>query len=321
VVILAADWSVDPRRRALWRADVAARTVAPVPGDGWDLAAVLAAARSHRRRGPVLVAMDLVLGTSRGYFHAARRRARWRTARHFLDLLTPLADDDPYWDTARGALEWSPARPFFAVPAGRGALTAFQERAGFDLMRSVDRRCQSNPPFAVSGIPGTVGSGTRALWRELAPLLRARRDFRVWPFEGSLQTLLAARGIALAELYPALAYAVALRPSLPARRLRVAKTRPGPRAEVLRRLAAAPWVARHGVGLEALATAQASEDHFDALVSAAAVLRLALEGLAIDEPGADDPVAEGGILLTGATDFVRGAERLGAPAAPAEGGA
>lgn len=41
----------------------------------------------------------------------------------------------------------------------------------------------------MSGIPGTVGSGTRSLRQELASLLRSRRDFHVWPSEGTLDAV------------------------------------------------------------------------------------------------------------------------------------
>jgi hypothetical protein len=107
----------------------------------------------------------------------------------------------------------------------------------------------------------------------------------------------------MAELYPALAYAVALRPELPARRLRVAKTRCAQRDAALRRLGEASWVAKHSVMISDRDLALESEDDFDALLSAAALLRCVLDGVPLDEPDHDDPVAEGGILLTAAVDF------------------
>ena len=61
------------------------------------------------------------------------------------------------------------------------------------FLREIDRRTGAKPIFAVSGIPGTVRSGIRALWRELAPLLREERDFSVWPFEEDLRIFPPAR--------------------------------------------------------------------------------------------------------------------------------
>ena len=55
---------------------------------------------------------------------------------------------------------------------------------------------------------------------------------------------------------------------------------------------------------------QRSEDDFDALMSAAGLLRCALEGHSLDEPEHDDQVAEGGVLLTSVIDFKQKTERL-----------
>ena len=90
--------------------------------------------------------------------------------------------------------------------------------AGFDFLRDVDRRCRGNPVFIVSGIPGSVGSASRALWRELAPMLESDRSFRVWPFEGDLAQLLREAPTTIAEMYPRIAYAIAVAPTPPTRR-------------------------------------------------------------------------------------------------------
>jgi hypothetical protein len=49
--------------------------------------------------------------------------------------------------------------------------------------------------------------------------------------------------------------------------------------------------------------AMADENQFDALVTAAGLLRLVLEGEPLSSPTFEDPVAEGGILGTGTTNF------------------
>lgn len=217
---------------------------------------------------------------------------------------------------ARSADEWRVERPFHAVPKGIGARNAFDLQAGFSLLRSMDRMSGAKPPFCVSGIPGTVGSGTRALWRELALLLRGPRTFRVWPFEGSLATMLQGDAIVLAEAYPGIAYTVVLESGTRSALLNVGKTKRHIREAALAKLNSMRWIRELGVSLEGLPAALASEDDFDALFGAAALLRRALEGEPIDDPGRDDPVAEGGILLTSAIDFSRPKRRLEAKEQP-----
>lgn len=74
-------------------------------------------------------------------------------------------------------------RPFFAVPAGEGALRSFLKAArhgGVDVYRAIDRMTGAKPLFVTSGIPGSVGSAARALWQELTPRMAEPRPFRVW---------------------------------------------------------------------------------------------------------------------------------------------
>ena len=66
--ILAADWAKDFGKRAVWAADVNARTVRHVPAsEGWTLAGLVTAAESQVRK-PVLIAIDVVLGVPSAYF-------------------------------------------------------------------------------------------------------------------------------------------------------------------------------------------------------------------------------------------------------------
>jgi hypothetical protein len=311
-----ADWGKEAAKRAAWVADVASRNVRPLPHRQWSLHALLEVARERRGQGPVLIAIDAVLGVPAAYWQAARSLARWRHCRHFLDLLTVVADEDAFWSTARSAAEWRVDRPFHAVPAGKGSRSAFGERAGFALERRTDRLCGAKPPFCVSGIPGTVGSGTRALWRELAPLLRGRCDFSVWPFEGPLDSLLRDGAIVLAEAYPGIAYTVVLEEDARSALLNVGKTKQRIRDAALGRLGSMRWLQQRGVSLEGLPAARTSEDDFDALFGAAALLRRAVDGAPIDDPDNDDPIAEGGILLTSAIDFTAPRRRFNVPDGP-----
>src|SRR5436190_4657778 len=196
--ILAIDWGGPFARRRAWIADVAHRRLRPFSGGPWSLDAVMTAARDLP--GRVLVGIDAALGAPLHYLDAARSALpSWADASDFLSWVVLAVRTPGFLDAVHVAAEWSHARPFIAVPKGDGALTAFWAKAGGRLLRAVDASTRAKSIFVVSGIPGTVGSGTRALWGELAPLHTARRDFSVWPFEGSFAALAAAR-ICLAEI-------------------------------------------------------------------------------------------------------------------------
>ena len=187
------------------------------------------------------------------------------------------------------------------MPRGAGGLTRFVAAAGgrTGLLRQIELRTGAKPAFVLSGIPGSVGSGSRALWTELAARRREARTpaLRVWPFDGSLRELSREPGLVLAETYPRASYALALAPRLPAPPEPLGKTRRPVREEALRRLRAAAWRRRSRTALADLDRAAASEDDFDALLTAAALARVLAEG----EPLASwlvDPGHEGGILGT-----------------------
>lgn len=300
--ILAADWAKNPSKRAVYEADVRERRIARLECTAWGLDSILSVARSHRPNS-VLVSMDLVLGVPGNYWRELLEEERWSQVTDFLNWLGTLGDEDTVWQEVRSGEKWNVLQPFFAVPGGAGSMTAFPSKAGYPLLREVDARVGSKPPFCVSGIPGTVGSGTRAFWREMGPMLAEPRDFRVWPFEGSLDQLLTSSAIVIAEGYPAIAYTAALRESLPARLLKVAKIKRDQRHFALEQLTKATWVTKHEVLIQGLEEAIESEDDFDALMSAAGLLRCVLDGHSLEESCHDDPIAEGGVLLTSAIDF------------------
>jgi hypothetical protein len=143
-------------------------------------------------------------------------------------------------------------------------------------------------------------------------LLNVRRDFSIWPFDGGLRDLLKANNIVLAEMYPGIAYAVALRERIPSAILMVAKNKPEQRQLAINRLTSSTWVKSQAVTLENIDEALASDDDFDALISAAGLLRCVLESRPLDEPQTDDPVCEGGVLLTSAVDFSERRKRISA---------
>jgi hypothetical protein len=149
--------------------------------------------------------------------------------------------------------------------------------------------------FIVSGIPGTVGSAARSVWQELVALRQGPDRVLVWPFDGPLERLQAHPGTVLAEIYPRAAYALALDPRPPAHRARLAlaKTDHSCRVAALRALKDQPWIREQGVRLQDLHRAELNEDAFDALMSAAGLMRCLLE----DTPlGSTTDPFEGGIL-------------------------
>ena len=140
-------------------------------------------------------------------------------------------------------------------------------------------------------------------------MLESKRAFRVWPFEGNLNRLLRERRIAIGEMYPRIAYAVAVARELPARpEAPRKKARRSVREDWLSRLRAAPW-SRSGVTIADESAALSSEDDFDALFAAAALLRCVVEGVPLASDHVDGR-AEGGIL---GTEAVRWTDRTKAP--------
>ena len=298
---LSADWSKDARKRSVHVADVCERRIHRLECEDWTLEKLLGSAHECSP-GPVLVGMDAAIGLPLGFWRALPESGRHPAS--FIEWLGERDSESDFFAPVSSPSEWSVSRPFFRVPKGEGALKSFEERLPHGFYRKVDRRANAKSPFAVSGIPGVVGWSTLTLWQELAGLLRAEdRDFAVWPFEGEdLGELLHDRRIVLAEIYPALAYGVALADELPARRMRLKKTDEAQRRTACSTIAQALWVKRGGVDLGPSGPAQANDDAFDSYMTAAAVLRCILDDSDLAAPDVD-PVAEGGMLLAGSVDL------------------
>lgn len=297
--IFSADWAKDFAKRAVWAVDVDSRTVRYLPTrEGWTLAGLLASARQVRN--PVLIALDVVLGVPSAYFDRRGEVDGWEATSTFVDWLPRAARSERFFGTGSACEGWSIAHPFFAVPGRSGGRRSFATAAGFDLLRDVDRWCRGNPIFIVSGIPGSVGSASRALWCELAPMLESSRTFRVWPFEGDPARLLREAPITIAETYPRISYAIAVAPTLPTRReAPQKKSDRSVRQLWVSRLRAAQWLQSFDVTIGEQERALASEDDFDSMFTAAALLRCALENVPLAS-SIVDARAEGGILGTGA---------------------
>ena len=314
LTFISADWSKDARKRSVHVADTGQRRIWREESARWDLRKLLELARGLEDRGPVLVGLDLALGVPAGYWSQVIEQPRWRDVGSFLDWLPTLDPSSDFFETTPTAAAWRVDRPFFHIPKGKGSLTAYKDRIRGGLLRRIDGKVGAKPIFAVSGIPGTVGSGTRDLWMELIPLLTEDRDFAVWPFEGDLEDLLAAHPITLAETYPGLAYAAALSATLPTHRLAISKTKREAREVACDLLEAAAWVREAGVDLGDLSPARADEDAFDSHLTAAALLRCVIEGMPLCDPGLHRPDCRSGDPAGGArrpVDAALGGSRLG----------
>src|SRR5687767_10543632 len=205
-------------------------------------------------------------------------------------------------DFLRRAVEgepWSPLRPFFRVPPGSGTRNSLFEAmrgCGVEPLRACDTATAAKSLFILSGIPGSVGSSVVDLWPALTGILANHPgSVRVWPFDQP-EPESGTPGIVLAEMYPRALYAVALSPEPPAQRARLSipKSDRESRKGAIERLKAMEWVHTEGVTFEDADPDALTEDSFDALLSAAALLRCALEGTPLGWSKADP--FEGGIL-------------------------
>jgi hypothetical protein len=85
--------------------------------------------------------------------------------------------------------------------------------------------------------------------------------------------------------------------------MRLSKSRAETRHEAITCLLSRPWVRDGGVEIHDPDDALANENQFDALVTAAGLLRLVIEGDPLSSGAFEDPFAEGRILGTGAINF------------------
>ena len=301
---VSADWSKDKRKRSVYVADRKEKCVRKVTrcGKSWDLDSLLDLAKNLSRDGSVLIGIDVVLGVPASYWRLVRSDHSGSDPNNFVDWLGNLGPSESFFETAINPNEWRVDRPWFKVPKGHGGLKSFTSKVHGEMLRNIEHATGAKPLFAVSGIPGTVGSGTRELWKELIPHLSGDRHFAIWPFEGELSSLLVEHKVVLCETYPRLAYAAAFANTLPTGQIKISKTKPEARKDACKRIAEAKWVFENQVDLGDLRPVMANEDAFDAHFTAAAVLRCLLEGKRITHPRWIEAEAEGSMLMAGVVD-------------------
>jgi hypothetical protein len=216
-LVVAADWSIDPRKRRMCivrpREGDAGAWVADAPREVGETATLAARLCSLHNHGPVLLGLDVPIGLPRAY--ALRTELSAIAEREgFRGILRHLtADDRRRWFSPTN--EPTVDRPFFPArltqqfPGARAHLAA---ALGLNSTEDLLRRCDhahagrnAQSIFFTCGA-AQVGKAAISAWLEvLRPLLEADAANRVglWPFDGALNALLAAREVVVAEIYPA----------------------------------------------------------------------------------------------------------------------
>lgn len=311
--VLCADWSATRRGREVGAARVAARLVerlAPPP-DGWTVAGVLDRAQALAREfdGTVLVGFDAALGVPQSYWaRAPFAVASWATVRRFPDWLDLAARDEGFFEPAARPEAWSVARPFYRVPPRADGRLDFEKAlraAGVEPLRRIEQLTQAQSVFVLGGVPGAVGGATADLWRGLAEARTSLPRPRLWPFEAALDEAQGGPRVIVGEIYPRLAYGLALgEERVEARsRLAISKNVGQARSEALAALTTMGWVRQRGLLLKGLELALESADVFDALLASAGLLRAILEETPLSRAELEDGVAEGGILGCGSVNL------------------
>ncbi len=289
--ILCADWGKEPVKRRAWELKAGTSLVQPVClNRELRLSNLIDYATSLG--GPVLIGIDAAIGVPRHVGEQYRNLASNPEA-CFLDWAKWLFEHEKPYLPCTTPDEWHCGRPFIHIPKGQGAKLAFPN-SGIGLNRETEQGLGANSPLIVSGLPGTVGSGSRALWEEMVECLKVDPNLEnaFWPFAGRLDNLLASRQIIIAEIYPKACYGLALADDLPANLVTIAKTKAPARAKAISMLLER---LDSDLQVEAIDLCYGSEDDFDAMISVVALHRLLGSPLALREPRSPDHI-EGDIL-------------------------
>ncbi len=205
-LIAHADWSIHPSKRWLARAALQpeGRYVAFAPEPVGPLDRLCSRLGQEAGSGHVLLGFDFPIGLPRAYAELAGIANFTAALKQF---------DERFYTVAGREDEICLDRPFYPLrPSGcrRQQLLAGLGLAWSDLLRRCDRASETRP--AACALFWTLGAqqvGKAAItgWRDvLAPALQAGVDLALWPFQGSLNELLARHRFVVAETYPAEVY-------------------------------------------------------------------------------------------------------------------
>ena len=261
-------------KRAVYVANVPDRVVYRLSSKfGWSVTSILEEALRLALNGSVLAAFDAPLGVPESYLASLRTIPQWKSTATFLDFLPNACATPGYFDATTVAENWTPRRPFFSVPAGKGGLTSYIQAAakhGVNLCRSIDKRTErrAKTRLTVGEIYPTLVAGPRCSWCRAAYATALLNQ----PCE--------------------------LRPPLS-----LAKTDPGVRFAAIEALKASDWVRANRVTIANADYAQSGEDDFDACMTAAALLRCELDQAPLSSPLTGNSRIEGGMLGTGSVNL------------------
>ena len=299
--IIAVDWGKDAAKRSAYLADPTTRSLRRLPGLT-TFQKLIDYAQSLSP--PVLIGIDAAIGFPLSSWEQVFSNTD-NPPRTFMEWLKDKPLPEQFFRSVSTPGSWSPRSPFINPPAKQSwSLNEFIETSQDGLHRSIDRLLGGNSIFVASGIPGSVGSGTRALWQEIVALDNQRK-VGFWPFEGSLDALGKYSHSIVGEMYPKACYGIALHDTLPAPLLSIAKTKSQHRAEAMARLLCSPWINKWDVKIANVEAALENEDDFDALMSAAALLRLVLERASLESLEPKLQLIEGGVLGSASLDMTR----------------
>ena len=170
-----------------------------------DVAKLLTRLIDEAEGGPVVLGADLPIGLPRAYA-ATRPEADFPA---FLRSVRALPD---FFKVCATLDDIRPNRPFYPARGILG-MTRLSHALALGLCdaSALSRDCDRATLERPAGAPlfwtlGANQSGKAAIaaWQDLiVPALSEDRQLRLWPFEGSLHTLLSPGCVALAETYPA----------------------------------------------------------------------------------------------------------------------
>ena len=297
--IIAVDWGKDTVKRAAFIANTTTRVVAKLKFDG-----TLSDLFNHSRASSegVLIGIDAAIGFPYNAWQLMPDNIL-TSSQNFIEFLFGPNRPENFFNKVALVSDWSPTSPFIKPPPGKWSRSAFELASNNGLRRPIDKKLGGNPMFVTCGIPGSVGSGTLALWQELIAL-HAIEPYSIWPFEGQFEQLIKQKKPVIAEIYPRACYGIALSKNLPATLTKIAKTQKSPRAHAIDSLLTKPWLTEAGITINDLELAYDNEDDFDAMISALALLRLHLEHASFESLFADNEKIEGGILGSGSLNVL-----------------
>jgi hypothetical protein len=287
--ILAIDWGSTPAKRQLCRALLRrGRYVVAPPRPVQDVGTLTLDSGA-------VVAFDCPIGVS-GEYAAMAGLGSFREALGVFGT----GRFSRFYEPAACAEDIATERPFYPLRGLKGIrrddLRRTLGEAAF-APRECDRLARAGPIFWLVG-PRQVGRSAVCVWRDvLTPNLDR---LALWPFDGPLTELVAARRPIVAEMYPAFLLrtlgAAVTRKSDPAARAACGRAvLRGARADGRVDLDAVAALLRGGFG-----PSSAGEDAFDATIACIALAKLFLDG-AVPEPPNHARRVEGWILGLGAS--------------------